>query len=683
MIWLHEGGFAPAGTLISTYTDQSFSGPVYYLPNMGSNPSWKYTAFVATGDSLNGKVDIAGMIKYLVNLGYISPNEYVADIEFGAEVAAGTGSLTVNSMNLDTESLTGAYYNSGTVSAIVGSASVNRLFLTRSSATTPFSFTFAPGQSTPVSLPDGTTFKNIQLLYLTTGSGADNIAFNAPMLPQTNSPDSWDGGAGNDTATVNLSSVGAAIKSIYSGSAYLVQEFVGGGWKTVVSLTNIENFKILGGSGGDTFTGGSGNDTFTGGAGNDTLNGGSGNDTLIGSTGNDKLDGGAGTDTASYSGATSGVTVNLSIATAQAVGGGQGSDTLTSIENLIGSSYADKLTGNSGNNILTSGAGNDTLSGGAGADHLAGGAGNDTYIVDNTGDVVTEVASAGTDTVKTTLLSYTLGVNVENLIFSGTGNFAGTGNALANVIKGGAGNDTLSGLAGNDTFNLGAAFTASDKIDGGSGTDTLNLSGNYSAGVTFGSTTLVNVEKIVLAAGFNYKLTTNNTTVASGQTLTINGAALSASNVLTFSGAAETNGHFIIIGGKGGDKLTGGTLSDTFTYTSAAQSTSTHYDTITGFNFSSDKFDIPGVAGVITGINAKVTSGSLSTATFDANLAAAISSSHLGAHHAVLFTPNGGTLSGDTFLVVDLNGVAGYQTGSDLVVRLTGQTGTLAIAGFI
>jgi hypothetical protein len=190
-----------------------------------------------------------------------------------------------------------------------------------------------------------------------------------------------------------------------------------------------------------------------------------------------------------------------------------------------------------------------------------------------------------------------------------------------------------------------------------------------------------NVEKIALTDGYSYKLTTNGATVAAGQTLTIDGSALTGSNVLTFNGAAETNGHFIIIGGKGADKLTGGALSDTFVYTTAAQSTSTHYDTITGFNFSNDIFDTPGAAGTITGIDTKVTSGSLSTATFNTDLTAAMSG-HLGAHHAILFTPNAGTLSGETFLVVDLNGTAGYQSGHDLVIRMISSTGTLAAGGF-
>ena len=69
------------------------------------------------------------------------------------------------------------------------------------------------------------------------------------------------------------------------------------------------------------------------------------------------------------------------------------------------------------------------------------------------------------------------------------------------------------------------------------------------------------------------------------------------------------------------------------------------------------------------------------SATFNTDLTAAMSG-HLGAHHAILFTPNAGTLSGETFLVVDLNGTAGYQSGHDLVIRMISSTGTLAAGGF-
>ncbi|MFP3571209.1 hypothetical protein, partial [Paraburkholderia sp. SIMBA_030] len=72
---------------------------------------------------------------------------------------------------------------------------------------------------------------------------------------------------------------------------------------------------------------------------------------------------------------------------------------------------------------------------------MTGGDGNDTYVVDNAGDVVIEAAAGGSDTVRTTLASYNLGANVENLTYTGVGNFVGSGNALDNIMVGGVGND--------------------------------------------------------------------------------------------------------------------------------------------------------------------------------------------------------------------------------------------------
>ena len=119
---------------------------------------------------------------------------------------------------------------------------------------------------------------------------------------------------------------------------------------------------------------------------------------ISGNAGNNILDGGAGIDTVSYASAAAAVTVNLASTVAQNTVGA-GTDTLLNFENLTGSNFNDTLTGNAGNNVLN---------GGAGADHLIGGLGNDTYVVDNAGDVVTEAASAGTDTVQSSI-SYTLG----------------------------------------------------------------------------------------------------------------------------------------------------------------------------------------------------------------------------------------------------------------------------------
>lgn len=135
-----------------------------------------------------------------------------------------------------------------------------------------------------------------------------------------------------------------------------------------------------GSSGNDGIRGFAGNDMLLGNGGNDTLDGGTGRDTLNGGAGADSLTGGTGIDTASYqSGATSGVTVSLAVTGLQATGGA-GTDTLSSIERLTGSSYADKLTGNNDANVLKGRSGGDTLVGKGGNDTLIGAGGADKFL---------------------------------------------------------------------------------------------------------------------------------------------------------------------------------------------------------------------------------------------------------------------------------------------------------------
>ena len=95
----------------------------------------------------------------------------------------------------------------------------------------------------------------------------------------------------------------------------------------------------------------------------------------------------------------------------------------------------------------------------------AGVLGNDLYMVDNTGDSVTENANEGTDTVQSTR-TYTLGANLENLTLSGTTAINGTGNTLDNVLTGNTAANTLTGNAGHDTLNGGAG---ADTLRGGTG----------------------------------------------------------------------------------------------------------------------------------------------------------------------------------------------------------------------
>ena len=139
---------------------------------------------------------------------------------------------------------------------------------------------------------------------------------------------------------------------------------------------------------------------------------------------------------------------------------------------LAGTPFADNLKGGAGVDKLFGEGGNDKLDGGTGADKMSGGAGNDTYIVDNTGDVLTE--TSGTDTVQASV-SRTLASGFEKLILTGSKNINGTGSSGANTITGNshankldgkAGNDILLGGAGKDTLIGGAG---KDEITGGAG----------------------------------------------------------------------------------------------------------------------------------------------------------------------------------------------------------------------
>ncbi|HEY2069044.1 MAG TPA: M10 family metallopeptidase [Rhizomicrobium sp.] len=260
---------------------------------------------------------------------------------------------------------------------------------------------------------------------------------------------------------------------------------------------------------------------------------------------------------------------------------------------------------------------------------------------------------------------------------------AADGGAGADTIIANTDADHLFGAAGNDTFVMGDNFMEADRLNGGAGTDIVDITGDYSTAVKFDSVTMINMEKIVLGAGFDYNFIPADGTVAAGKTLTVTAGALGTANRFTFNGAKELDGHFILKGGQGEDIITGGALSDnidggpgsdhlrggggadTFTYLAAHDSTSTTRDLILDFNAAQDKIDL---WFSVASIHAAVNTGSLSTGSFDSQLASAVT--FLTNHQAVLYTPNAGNLAGHTFLVVDVNGIAGYQAHSDLVIDL-------------
>ncbi|OYU33883.1 MAG: hypothetical protein CFE35_17885 [Novosphingobium sp. PASSN1] len=360
----------------------------------------------------------------------------------------------------------------------------------------------------------GTMFETRHIPYdfISGGTGDDTIY-------ASNTADQVDGGAGNDTITIlNGGYRGAVVSEIRGG---LGNDTIVGSDEAEVILGGPEpkdrtglpaflgadddNLQGLGGD--DTLSGADGNDILDGGAGNDRLKGGRGNDTLTGGEGNDLIDGSSGADKVTYATALAGVRVNLAIADAQQTVGA-GTDTLISIENVTGSAFDDRLTGNDGNN---------TLDGLGGLDRMAGGLGNDTYVVDNSADLVFESIGAGNDKVFASASWNLAGQSIETLELTGTAGITATGNQFANSLIGNSGNNTLTGLGGNDLLDGGAG---DDTLDGGGDIDTASYA-NAASGVTVslalagaqvtggaGTDTLIGIENLTGSA-FSDSLTGN------------------------------------------------------------------------------------------------------------------------------------------------------------------------------
>ncbi|MGB8690094.1 MAG: S8 family serine peptidase [Microcoleus sp.] len=180
--------------------------------------------------------------------------------------------------------------------------------------------------------------------------------------------DTLDGGEGNDTL------LGAAgDDSLWGGKD---NDIINGG---------DGKDSLYGNEGNDSLFGGAGNDFLFGNEGNDTLDGGDGDDSLNGGEGNDSIVGGAGIDTVSYATLLSPVNINLAAGSSTA----EGTDTLTGIEVIIGTAFADTIVGSSSD---------ESLIGNGGADILTGGGGNDTFILDPATATGSKIqGAAGTD----------------------------------------------------------------------------------------------------------------------------------------------------------------------------------------------------------------------------------------------------------------------------------------------
>jgi Ca2+-binding RTX toxin-like protein len=356
--------------------------------------------------------------------------------------------------------------------------------------------------------------------------------------------------------TVALTSNGSVVftpTAGYSGAAsfsYTVSDGRGGTATATVSLTvqagqsgNVINGTanadlLFGTAGVDIINGLAGNDIITAGAGNDTVNGGAGNDIIDGGTGADTLNGGTGNDIYVVDNAADVVNELLN----------EGTDLVTStiswtlganLENLSLLSLTTAAlngTGNALNNAITGTLGDNILDGGLGADTLIGASGNDTYIVDNAGDVITELAGEGTDSVQSSI-NWTLGANLENLTLTGSATINGTGNSGSNIITGNAAANTLSGGAGNDQLT-GAA--GNDSLSGGLGNDTFNFAPgfgkdtvtDFSAGIG-----VTDVLRLTLGTAFDSYAEVMAVATQVGANTVIN---ISANDSITLNGILKT-----------------------------------------------------------------------------------------------------------------------------------------------
>lgn len=333
-----------------------------------------------------------------------------------------------------------------------------------------------------------------------------------------------DLGAGTDDALKIVGTSGA--DNLVCGSAGIAinaDAFVD------ITASNVEAFVISLGDGDDALTGagnaatgnaafataltvygGAGNDTLRGGAGDDTLSGGAGNDTFVmgaGPDGADALNGGPGTDTADYGARSAAITVTIDDV-ADDGAAGEADNIATDIEILKGGLGDDLLTGSGNADTIYGGPGNDAITGGPGNDLLYGDAGDDTFDegssasgsdVLNGGAGIDTASYAGRSNAVTVVLDALANdgepgeadkvmLDIEN-VRGGSGNDTLTGSAIDNALAGGpgddtiagglgsdtlrgdAGNDTLRGDAGNDVFDEASAANGADTLLGGLGID--------------------------------------------------------------------------------------------------------------------------------------------------------------------------------------------------------------------
>jgi Ca2+-binding RTX toxin-like protein len=365
---------------------------------------------------------------------------------------------------------------------------------------------------------------------------ANTLAGNAAsnLLDGGAGADAMAGGAGDDTYIVD--NVGDAVVEALASGTDTIRSSVSYGLSANVenlTLTGVAAIDGLGNDLANTLTGNSANNVLDGKAGADSMAGDAGDDTYVVDSAGDAV----------AESASAGLDIVLSSVT-YSLAANVENLTLTGASSIdaIGNELANSLVGNSGNNLLD---------GRIGADTMLGGAGNDSYVVDDNGDVVIEFAGEGFDQVSASI-NYVLARQVEQLSLTGsairaTGNDLDNllfGNSLANDLDGAAGADAMSGGAGDDRYVVDSAGdTVVEAV--GAGLDTVYAGVNQVAAA--------NLENIVLTGVANLNATGNlldNVLVGNA-----------GSNSLSADA-----GNDLLAGGQGNDLLDGGSGNDTYLY---------------------------------------------------------------------------------------------------------------------
>lgn len=483
------------------------------------------------------------------------------------------------------------------------------------------------------------------------GNGGDDVLKGAggdDYITDTTGVVNADGGAGTDTFVLDRGT--ARTNVVIDAHAGTVQQ----NGVDEGTFVNFENLTVIGGSGDDVIVGlASFKNTLLGGGGGDTLTGGSQDDQLNGGVGRDTITGGAGSDE-----------IHLSQGTAT---GDSGDDTIS-----IGAIHSNASGGTGDDSIfLNLRAAGGRASAGSVFD---GGSGTDTLSIelgvplniDLTGATLQNF-DALTDSDFMTDALYVLKMTTAQFsqfssIVFGNGDFSTIAlTDRADVVLPSISKFRFLQLAdGGQKVDASAETNGFTKILGGSGDDTvigLGIGAFFNAALNDGNDIFTGKAGFDHVDGGNGR---DTLTGGAGDDVLVGGTGND-----TLSGGI---GNDVLTGGAGADHLDAGTGIDKLVYTAIADSTGATYDTVSNFDFASgSKFDLP-VA--VSAIASAVNHGALSKATFDADLANAVGATKLAAGAALLFHPDGGTLAGGTFLVVDANGTAGYQAGADFVICL-------------